>query len=60
MSACSKQGTQNAAATSMCLEWMRLCGIRPNYHTYNTALAACFDGTVKTTYVGTKIVRDMM
>ena len=28
---------------------------RPNYHTYNKALATCFNGTVESIYVGTTI-----
>ena len=31
------------------LEQMRLCGARPNYHMYNTALAACLNGAVEST-----------
>ena len=32
----------------------------PNYHTYTTALVACFDSAVKSIYVGTKIATDML
>ena len=39
---------------------MRLHGVRPNYHTYNTALAACLDGAVEIAYVVAKIATDML
>ena len=32
----------------------------PNYHTYNTALAACLDGAVENIYIGTKIATDIL
>ena len=30
------------------------------YHTYNTALAACLNGTVNSIYVSTEIATDML
>jgi len=39
---------------------MRLRGVWPNYHAYNTALAACLDGAVERTDVGAKISTDML
>ena len=39
---------------------MRLYGVQPNCHTYNTALAACLNGAVEITYAGAKIVKDML
>ena len=57
---CAKTGTQNAATISMWLERMRLRGVWPNYHMYNTVLAACPNGAVESTYVSTKIATDML
>ena len=39
---------------------MRLCGVPPTCHAYNTALATCLDGAVKITYVGAKIATDIL
>ena len=32
----------------------------PNYHIYNTALAACLNSVVESIYVSTKIATDML
>jgi len=58
--ACAKKGSQNAAAASMWLQRMRTREIQPNYHTYNTALAACLDGKLESTFVGAKIATEMV
>ena len=39
---------------------MWLHDVRPNYHTYNTALAACLNDAVESTYVGAKIATDIL
>ena len=60
--ACNKKGAQNAtaAAASMWLEWMRLRGVGPNYHIYNTALVGCLVDTVESTYGGANIATDIL
>ena len=34
--------------------------MQPNFHTYNTALAACLDGKVESTFIAAKIVATEM
>jgi hypothetical protein len=57
---CAKQGAQNTAAASTWLERMWLRGVWPNYHTYNTALAACLDGASSAPTSAPKISTDML
>ena len=33
---------------------------QPNTHTYNTALAACLDGKVESTFIAAKISTEML
>jgi len=58
--ACAKKGMKNAAMASMWLQRMRSRNVQPNFHTYNTALAACLDGTLESTFIGSKIASDML
>jgi len=58
--ACAKKGMKNAAMASMWLQRMRSRNVKPNFHTYNTALAACLDGTLESTFIGSKIASDML
>lgn len=58
--ACAKEGFKNPAMASMWLQRMRSREIMPNYHTYNTALAACLDGKLESTFIGAKIATEMV
>jgi len=58
--ACAKEGSKNAAAAYMWLQRMRSRNINPNFHTYNTALAACLDGKLESTFIGSKIATEML
>lgn len=58
--ACAKEGSKNAAMASMWLQRMRMRDVPPNYHTYNTALAACLDGRLESTIVGARIAEEMV
>jgi len=56
--ACAK-----AMNSKMAYEWlkrMRSRNVEPNYHTYNTALASCLDGTLEGSKMGSLIASDMM
>jgi hypothetical protein len=47
----------------MALTWlqgMRMRNVSPNYHTYNTALAACLDGKIESTFIAAKIATTEM
>jgi len=57
--ACAKEGVKNAPMAAMWLQRMRLQDVQPNYHTYNTALAACLDGKIESTFIGAKIAEEM-
>jgi len=58
--ACAKDGMKNPAAASLWLDRMRTRNVQPNFHTYNTALAACLDGKLESTFIGSKIATEMM
>ena len=58
--ACAKEGMKNPAMASVWLQRMRSRNVQPNYHTYNTALAACLDGKVESTFIGSKIAAEML
>ena len=58
--ACAKEGMKNPAMASTWLQRMRMRNVQPNFHTYNTALAACLDGKVGSTYIGAKIAMEML
>merc|ERR1711966_438391 len=58
--ACAKKGNENAAAAAMWLARMRSRGVRPNFHTYNTALAACLDGELASTALASQIATEML
>lgn len=58
--ACAKEGQKKASTASMWLQRMRSRNVQPNYHTYNTALAACLDGKLESTFIGAKIATEMM
>ncbi|KAL7540703.1 hypothetical protein ACHAWF_006768 [Thalassiosira exigua] len=60
LGACAKEGMKNAPAASMWLQRMRARRVMPNYHTYNTALAACLDGKLESTFMGSKIAAEMV
>jgi len=49
--------------SALAYEWlkrMRSLHVMPNYHTYNTALAACLDGNLESTVRGSKIAAEML
>jgi len=58
--ACAKEGNKSPEVAATWLERMRSRDVQPNYHTYNTALAACLDGKVESTFIASKIATDMM
>ena len=58
--ACAKEGMKNPVMASVWLQRMRARNVQPNYHTYNTALAACLDGKVESTFIGSKIAAEML
>jgi len=52
-----------AMKSATAYEWlkrMRSRSVPPNYHTYNTALASCLDGTLKGSQMGSLIASEMM
>merc|ERR1712232_1329560 len=56
-------GCVKAENSAMAYEWMRRMrsrNVMPNYHTYNTALAACLDGKLESTIRGSTIATEMM
>jgi len=58
--ACAKEGAQDSA---LALEWlsrMRSRKVMPNFHTFNTALAACLDSSLESTIRGSKIATMML
>lgn len=59
MGACAKEGFKNAPSAYTWLQRMRSRNVLPNYHTYNTALAACLDGTVESTRIASQIAAEM-
>lgn len=58
--ACAKEGMKNAPMASTWLQRMRSRNCKPNYHTYNTALAACLDGKLESTFIASKIATEMI
>lgn len=58
--ACAKEGMKNPSLASMWLQRMRARNVQPNYHTYNTVLAACLDGKLESTFIGSKIATEML
>jgi len=52
-----------AEDSAMAVEWLRRMKSRlvmPNYHTYNTVLAACSDGKLESTVRASKVAAEMM
>lgn len=58
--ACAKEGMKNPSAATMWLQRMRVRKVKPNFHTYNTALAACLDGKLESTFIASKIATEML
>ncbi|KAL3807486.1 hypothetical protein ACHAXA_011082 [Cyclostephanos tholiformis] len=58
--ACAKEGAKNPAMALTWLQRMRMRNVQPNFHTYNTALAACLDGKLESTFIGAKIATEML
>ena len=58
--ACAKEGMKNPVMASTWLQRMRMRIAQPNTHTYNTALAACLDGKVESTFIAAKISTEML
>ena len=58
--ACAKEGMKNPEMASTWLQRMRMRNVSPNYHTYNTALAACLDGKVESSFIAAKIATEML
>lgn len=60
IAACAKDGVKDG---KLAFEWLKRMGmrnVRPNYHTYNTALAACLDGSFEGTVIGSKVAKMML
>mmetsp|Transcript_38876 Transcript_38876/g.58403 ORF Transcript_38876/g.58403 Transcript_38876/m.58403 type:complete len:723 (-) Transcript_38876:451-2619(-) len=58
--ACAKEGSKNPELAYQWLQRMRSRNVMPNFHTYNTALAACLDGKLESTVTGSKIAVEML
>eukprot|EP00957_Ditylum_brightwellii_P160631 12228571-Ditylum_brightwellii.AAC.1 len=58
--ACAKEGSKNPELANQWLQRMRSRNVMPNFHTYNTALAACLDGKLESTVTGSKIAVEML
>lgn len=58
--ACAKEGTKNSSMAYTWLGRMRTRKVLPNFHTYNTALAACLDGKLESTFIASKIATEMI
>lgn len=58
--ACAREEARDSALAYEWLQRMRLMGTSPNLYTYNTALAACLDGTLESTVRGSKIATEML
>jgi pentatricopeptide repeat protein len=60
MGACAKEGFKNAPMAYTWLQRMRSRNVSPNYHTYNTALASCLDGTLESTKIASQVAAEMV
>ena len=58
--ACAKDGQRDSALAFEWLSRMRSRNVMPNFHTYNTALASCLDGSFQSTIRGSKIATLML
>jgi len=58
--ACAKKGIRDSALAYEWLSRMRTRNVKPNFHTYNTALAACLDGPLECTIRASKIATMML
>eukprot|EP00586_Coscinodiscus_wailesii_P011050 CAMPEP_0172494066 /NCGR_PEP_ID=MMETSP1066-20121228/37917_1 /TAXON_ID=671091 /ORGANISM="Coscinodiscus wailesii, Strain CCMP2513" /LENGTH=721 /DNA_ID=CAMNT_0013264721 /DNA_START=150 /DNA_END=2315 /DNA_ORIENTATION=- len=58
--ACAREEARDSALAYEWLQRMKLMGTSPNLYTYNTALAACLDGTLESTVRGSKIATEML
>lgn len=58
--ACAKDGAKDSAQAYEWLSRMRSRNVMPNFHTYDTALASCLDGTFESTIRGSKIATMML
>jgi len=57
--ACAKKGQMEPEYASRWLDRMKSRNVKPNFHTYNTALASCLDGKLSSTAIASKIAADM-
>ena len=60
VASCASPQDRQAAVAYEWLTRMRSRNVKPNVLTYNTAFAACLDGTLESTYLGSKIAKEMM
>jgi pentatricopeptide repeat protein len=58
--ACAKEGMKNPQMASTWITRMRSRNVMPNFHTYNTALAACLDGKLESSFIASKIASEML
>jgi hypothetical protein len=60
IAACASKDNKQAVIANEWLKRMRSRKVMPNVLTYNTALSACLDGTLESTFLGSKIASEMM
>lgn len=60
IASCASKDNKQAKVASEWLKRMRSRNINPNVLTYNTALSACLDGTLESTFLGSKMASEMM
>jgi hypothetical protein len=60
IAACASKDDKQATIASEWLKRMRSRNVMPNVLTYNTALSCCLDGTLESTFLGSKIASEMM